>query len=181
MLTAPSRFSQNTEQTWNLLVIIINQPDSAVLYSWVIINDDFSKLCCTLRCYSCNQTSDRWVTPITIIVHAHGAGTIQGQGLFHSAQAWWQVWNNSTAGRIHTQGNTVLKTPTLVVDNQLPQCRLFVSLVCVTNEYPVWCQLVCICFLYLCKLCVVYGVYVHCSHSLLGENTATCMYMHVHV
>ena len=125
---APSRFSQNAEQTWNLLMIIINQPDSAVLYSWVIINDNFSKLCCTLRCYSCNQTSDCWATPITIIVHAHGAGTIQGQGLFRSAQAWWQVWNNSKTGRIHTQGNTVLKTPTLVVDNQLPQCRLFVSL-----------------------------------------------------
>ena len=31
---------------------------------------------------SCNWTIECWATPTKIIVHAHGVGTIQGQGLF---------------------------------------------------------------------------------------------------
>ena len=87
---SPIRFSQNEHEIcmWSL---DINRPIPAVLYSWVIVDDDFNKFNCTFRCYSCNQTIELWATPTKIITHVHRVGTIQGWGLFHSAIARWPV------------------------------------------------------------------------------------------
>ena len=74
--------------------------DSAVLYSWVIVDNDFNKLHCTLlRCYSCDQTIKHWATPTKIIVHTHGVGTIQGWDLIRSAQARWPVREQFKGGK----------------------------------------------------------------------------------
>ena len=53
---APSRFSLNEHE--NLGLIIINRPDTAILYSWTIIDNDFNEFRCMQKCYSCDRTTE---------------------------------------------------------------------------------------------------------------------------
>ena len=91
-------------------MIAINRPNSAVLHSWAIVDDDINKFRCRFRRYLCDWTIERRATPIKIITHAHGAETIQGWGLFIQLESDDQCRNNSKEERI--QGNMIYLTST---------------------------------------------------------------------
>ena len=80
-------------------MIIRNQPNSAVLYSWAFVDDDFNKFRCIFWCYPLDLTIERWAVPTKIIMHVHGAGTVRGQGLFCSAWARWPVREQFKGGK----------------------------------------------------------------------------------
>ena len=80
-------------------MIAINRPNSAVLYSWGIVYDDFNEFCCTFRHYLCDRTIECWAMPTKTIVHVHRAGTIQGWGLLWSARAIWPVREQFKGGK----------------------------------------------------------------------------------